>query len=368
MKIWISTLLLLVLSACGNSSEKKHPTNTSEGITYAKHFRIINQQGYQELQILNPGDGRTEKKYALVKKNQTIALPAGLTKIEVPLTSIVALSGTHIGMMEKIGCADQISGISSKNYLANKTVLKGCESKKVIEFGDFGMLNPERVLQTTAKVIVYSGSEGEAPANEDKLVKIGILCLPNYDWKENHPLGKAEWIKVFGVLFDKENEANAYFESTVKEYNALKKAVEGLKEKPTLFSGMVFGDSWYMPGGDSFGAKLFTDAGADYVAKNEKGTGSVSYSFEQVFKTNQHTAFWINVEFPTKREILLANGKYAHFDAFKKGNIYTYSHATNYFWENSAIEPHHVLSDLIRILHPGKVKQSKLYFYRKVAE
>ncbi len=366
MKSWISICLLLIVAACGNAPKAEKASPVSEAVKYAKHFKIVQRKGYTELQILNPEKGGIEKKYALIQKNENTSPPADLIPVEVPLKSVVALSGTHIGMLEKIHCADKVSGISSQKYIANPTVLKGCVSGKVLEFDDFGMLNPERVLQTKARMIVYSGFEGAPPPNEDKLLKLGILCLPNYDWKENHPLGKAEWIKLFGVLFGKEKAANDYFNAVEKEYNALKESAEKINEKPTLFSGMVFGDSWYMPAGESFGAKLFEDAGGDYVAKNEKGTGSAVYSFEQVFKSNQNTQFWLNVEVPTQKEMLQANARYQYFDAFKKGRVYSYSHAMNLFWENSAIEPHHVLSDLIQILHEGRVEPEKLYFYRKL--
>lgn len=369
MKLWIITTFLLALTACGNAPETKQQQHAvSEAVRYAKHFRIFQRDHYQELQILNPEKGSVEKTYALVKRNEQAAVPAGMTAVEVPLRSIVALSGTHIGMMEKLHCAAKVSGISSQKYIYNPTVLKGCAAGKVLEFEDFGMLNPERVLQTSAKMIVYSGFEGAPPPSEDKLLKLGILCLPNYDWKENHPLGKAEWIKLFGALFDKGQEAADYFNAVEKEYLALQESVKALNHKPTLFSGMVFGDSWYMPAGESFGAKLFEDAGGDYIAKNEKGTGSAVYSFEAAFKANQHTEFWLNVEVPSKKQMLQANDRYKYFDAYKNDKVYSYAHAMNIFWENSAIEPHHVLSDLIQILHAGKVKPVKLYFYRKITE
>lgn len=366
MKLRITGILLIVLAACGNpEGEKEQADAFGKSVEYAKHFRIFDRGDYKELQILNPESGKAEKKYALTS-SKDVGLPSDLVRIEVPLRSVVALSGTQIGMMDKLGCAGKISGVSSRNYIANAIVLEGCRSGKVLEFEDFGMLNPERVLQTGAKVIAYSGFEGSAPPKEAKLLKLGILCLPDYDWKENHPLGKAEWIKVFGALFGKEKEAAAYFDKTVKEYNRLKAEAAALQPHPTVFAGMVFGDTWYMPAGESFGAVLLGDAGGNYTARNEKGTGSVAYSFEKTFRENRATEYWINIEVQTKEEMLRANEKYRYFDAFRKGNLYTYAHRMNYFWENSAIEPHHVLSDLVQILHAGKVKRSKLYFYKKL--
>lgn len=359
-------LSLFIFASCGNQTESKNQVQRSQKIQFAKHFTIIHHEDYTELVILNPENNQAEKKYALIKRGSNTKVPSHLTTLEIPLKSIVSLSGTHIGMMHKIKVVDLIKGVSNRKYIYNKTVLAGIEAGKVMEFEDFGLLNPESVLKTNSKVIVYSGFEGKAPANEDKLSKLGIWCMPNYDWRENHPLGKAEWVKLFGVLFDKEKEANAYFDEVVKEYNAIKEIAQKLSNKPTVFSGMMYGDSWYMPAGDSYGAKLLRDAGGDYHVQDVNKTGSAAFTFEAVLKNHQHSQFWFNVEFPTKNQLLQLNDKYRYFDAFKNDQVYSYATNMNEFWENSAVEPHFVLSDYIQILHAGEVVKKPLHYYQKI--
>lgn len=369
MKIILPFLFALFLLGCNQPVKQHHKQQpVGEAVSYAKHFSITHRGEYTELVILNPENGSVEQRYGLVKKTFKGKLPEGFIPIEVPLKSVIALSGTHIGMMNKLECLNAIEGISSAKYVHNVTVLKNFKAGKVLEFDDLGMLNPERVLKTSAKLIMYSGFEGRPPSNADKLAKLGILCMPNYDWKEFHPLGKAEWIKLFGVLFEKEAEANAYFEDTRDRYNELCAQVKNFKEHPTVFSGMMFGDIWYMPAGESFGARFFKDAGADYVAKDEKGTGSVALSFENVLKKNQQTDFWLNVDYDSKKAILTANAKYKYFGAFQKDKVYSFAHDMNNYWENAAIEPQLVLSDLIQIFHEGKLGAVPLQFYRKVGK
>jgi iron complex transport system substrate-binding protein len=361
-------LALFIFTSCGGKTVSDKNAIKVQGIEYAKHFSLIHRKDFVELIILNPENKQAEKKYALVKRGLEITIPADLTTIEIPLKSIVTLSGTHIGMMHKIGVSDFIKGVSSKKYVYNKTVLAGIEKGDVLEFEDFGLLNPERVLKTKSKVIVYSGFEGKAPANEDKLAKLGIWCMPNYDWREIHPLGKAEWVKLFGVLFDKEEAADDYFNDVVKQYTEMSESAKNLPNKPKVFSGMMYADTWYMPAGDSFGAKLLSDAGGDYSVADENKTGSAAFSFEAVLKNHQHTNFWFNVEFQTKKQLIQLNAKYRYFDAYKYNNIYTYASKMNQFWENSAVEPHFVLSDYIQIMHAGKVDKKRLHYYQKIEE
>lgn len=367
MKLGILIVLLGVLLGC-NSVDKKEDANQSPTaeVRYATCFKLVQRADYTELQILNAG--KVEKKYALLKKNQSPVLATDVVPLQIPLKSIVVLSGTHVGMLSKLNLQDRIVGVSNRNYIYNSAVKKRIESNQVFEFDNFSTLNPERVLKTKSKVVFQTGFDGNTVVLQDKLAKLGIQCIPNYDWSENHPLGKAEWIKVFGYLFGKEKEANAYFNQVEKEYLELVQVAKSQKEKPTVFSGMIFGDVWYMPAGQSFGAVFFRDAGADYCEKNEQGTGSASYTFEQVFTKNQTAQIWMNVEVETKKQLLQANPKYSYFNAFQTGNMFSYAHQMNQFWENSAIEPHHVLSDMIQIFHAGKVKPAKMYFYRKLPE
>jgi iron complex transport system substrate-binding protein len=372
MKNYFPVLFLLLLAtACGTSSKDKAVGGTEKSVRvkYAENFKVLDKDGYRELQILDPEKGKTEQTYALVKRGSKVQTPAGMIRVEVPLQSIIALSGTHIGMIDKINCAARITGISSHLYLHNSTVKRNFEEGKVLEYADFAQLNPERILRTPARVIVFSGF-GQSPPNEDKLRKLDIQCIPNYDWRETHPLGKAEWIKFFGYLLGREAQAQIYFDKVEKSYLELKKsAAESYKtaEKPTVFSGSLVGDTWYMPAGESYGALLFRDANCAYTAAHEKGTGSVAYPLEKVLTVNQHTTFWFNPGFPSKQALLTFNPKYRFFGALNAGKCYCYSHDMNYFWENSAIEPQEVLADLIQILH-GATPQRKLHFYRQLQE
>lgn len=364
---WFLFILLLAVSCQTNSNKPKARIGQSNLVTYAQNFKILDKGGYRELQILDPEKGKTEQVYALVQRGSNIKTPGGMIRVEVPVRSVIALSGTHVGMLDKIGCATKISGISSHLYLHNPTVKKNWENGSVREFEDFAQLNPERILQTPARLIVFSGF-GQSPPNEDKLQKLDIQCIPNYDWRETHPLGKAEWIKFFGYLMGKEKEAQAYFEKVERKYLELKKQSFqdfGKQLKPAVFSGSLVGDTWYMPAGESYGSILFQDAQCNYTAVLEKGTGSVAYPLEKVLTTNQHTEYWFNPGFPSQKAMLTANPKYRFFDALKAGKCYCYSYDMNYFWENSAIEPDEVLADLIQILH-GATPQRKLHFYRQL--
>src|SRR3989344_5007821 len=188
--------------------------------------------------------------------------------------------------------------------------------------------------------------------------------MANYDWREEHPLGKAEWIKVFGFLTGKEKQAMAYFSAVEKTYNDTKKKLQNIKDRPEVLVGSLIGESWFAPAGESYMAQLLRDAGADYLYKDLKGTGSCERTLEQVFKDQQTTKVWINAGAVSLPDLLKQQQKYGLFTSVKEGKVYCYTHNSNYFWEMGDANPHWVLSDLATIC--GQPNGNKLHFFKQL--
>lgn len=335
-------------------------------IRFAKNFTLRPKSNYLELQILDPEKGTVERTYALISAGQTPRLSTDIQVISVPVKGVVALSATPIGMLHKLHAIATIKGITHRKYVWNPILLHNIAANQVGEFENIAQLNPEKVLKTGANVLVFDGF-GSYPMVEEKLKKLGVVCLPNYDWRENDPLGKAEWIKLYGVLTGKEKMANRYFTKVSKEYNALKKQASMRPKKRSLIAGCLIGDLWYMPAGNSYAAHIFQDAQFDYQEKKSKGTGSISFSLEHCLNMHKTAAVWVEPGVSSLQALARLNPKYRFLDAYGNKEVYCYSHRSNYYWENSASEPHHVLSDLIAI-NNGEASTKKRYFYRKLSE
>jgi ABC-type Fe3+-hydroxamate transport system substrate-binding protein len=121
-----------------------------------------------------------------------------------------------------------------------------------------------------------------------------------------------------------------------------------------------------MPAEASYLAVLFKDANCNYSTNQKSKTGSIAVSFEEVLRKHQTTTFWFNPGFSSKIDMLKNEPKYQLFSSFKENRVFCYSHNMNYFWENSAIEPHHVLADLIHFVHDSTNISYKPYFYKKI--
>lgn len=329
-------------------------------IEFAENFHIKSVKSGYILELVDPNSYEIESTYELTYDQSK----KGNNVIHLPVKNIAALSQTSVGMLSKLNALDCVTGISKMDYVYSPGVKKLFDSKKMSEFGDESSLPIEKIVQSTTKLIVYSGFGSEFDS-DGKLKKLGVQSIPNYDWRETHPLGRAEWIKFLGVLIDKPTEANDLFNSIKSNYEDLRWKVRDLADHPSVISGNFYSDQWTAPAGESYMATLIQDAGASYVYRSSKGTGSIFLTIEKVVADNRQSDYWINPGIPTKGVLSEMNPKSKLLGAYENG-IYCYSHEMNKFWEMSAIEPDFLLEDFIHIFHPDFEPNAELHYYKKV--
>lgn len=357
-------LLLLFLISC-DTEKAKNSEHLQYSITqYASQLRIFDEDSLVRVHIIRSDAKQTHFKMVLADRKPH-KIPDGYVFIQTPVKNIAALSSTQIGMLQKLNAINAISAVSNKNYIYEPALLDMITSGKVISLGDEGNIPVESIIRSRSKYVIFSDFGNDFP-HMKQLADLGIICIPNPDWQETHPLGKAEWIKFFGFLTGNKTKAYTLFLETSASYNNLLKLTAKIKQKPLVTSGNMIGDIWYAPAGNSYNALLLKHAGAEYLYSSSKGTGSTERSAEQVIIENQKTVFWINPGFTSKKEILQNFPKAKHLRFFEGSNIFCYSSQMNKFWERSASEPHHVLEDLIRIFHPEILPDGKMYFYHAV--
>lgn len=360
-KVTLFFSILLIFAACA-TKEKPTTLKTGTVIRYAKTLNITEHGTHTEINIVHP-EHKTVQSFILSKEKPE-QLNAGQTWIKIPVTSMITLSGTHIGMLSVLNELKRIKGVSNQKYIYNKSIIKRVQSGEIFDFGVEESIPVESIVASKAELLIFSGFGKDFP-HTDQLKRAGTICLPNYDWKEIHPLGKAEWILFFGYLTGTEKKAKDYFKHIEKEYLQLKAKASKAKKDANVFSGNLYGDIWFTPAGESYNALMISDAGGNYRYKDTKGTGSLELSLEKVFSDNMNTQFWLNPGIATLTDLKMSNPKAIHFKAYKEHTVFCYSPNINYFWEMSAIEPHKVLADLITIFHP-ELGTGKLNFYERI--
>lgn len=367
-----SLLLIFTLVSCKQESISTIITAENQ-IEFATGFELYDYSDFKILKIKNisPESDKAEK-YILHKKN--VQIPDSLksfTSIVIPVQNIIVTSTTHIPSLEMLDVTETLIGFPGLDYISSEVVRAKIEKGQVREVGQNERINTEIVVDLSPDVLV-SFAINESNQTLENLKQAGIKVLLNGDWNEKNPLGKAEWIKFFGALYDKDQKAQETFENIKSEYKKAKELASKAAVKPTIITGNIYENVWYLPKGDSWSALFLADAHTEYFWKDTSGTGSLALSFEEVFDTAQNADYWIGAGLYTSlAEMLQANPHYKEFKAFKEGNVYSFSTkkgATGgaIYYELAPNRPDLVLKDIIKITHPELLENYELQFFERL--
>lgn len=369
-------IILLVFSlffSCNNKKKQKGTEIIISSIQYAKGFSIQEYEYFKKLTIHTSFKGDSSSKdYYLIQKGYRI--PDSLaekTIVFVPIKRIVVTSTTHIPMLEILGVENTLVGFPNTNYISSEKTRALIEKGKVQELGQEQSINTELLLDLQPELLIGFGVNNTNSAY-NHIEKMGVPIIMNSDWLEKTPLGKAEWLRFFGALYQKDSLAETEFDKIVFNYKSIKNTLASVSEKPTVLSGSLYQDVWYLPAGESFFAQFLEDAQTHYLWKDTQGTGSLSLSFESVLDTGQNAEYWIAPGFYTSRKSMLeASPYYKEFKAYKTGNLYTYALTKGktggvLYFELATARPDLVLQDLASILHSSSFPDNKCYFFKKL--
>ncbi len=371
-KLIIILSFFLFWASCKNNPEPTVSQKYSVDISYAKGFSIDELAGESYLVTLNDQWRGEQTPYQyLLYKNEKPTGYDNVVKIKIPINKIACMSLTHIALIETIGMENTIVAASGVDYSHSKKVRELYENNQISEIGSQQALNYELLVDKSPDVVMAYGIDEQSLTYIDKLKKMGLVPILNAEYMEVHPLGKAEWIKYVAVFYDKLDEAESIFSSIEKEYNLLLSYTDTINNKPTVFVGMPWNGNWYVAGGKSFQARLFKDAGANYLWADNEEKSSIIKSKEMVLDEAFEADFWLNQNsYESIDAIIDYDEKLKNIKAVKVSNVYNNSallkqNGGNDYWESATVQPHIVLKDLIEIFHP-QLLEHKLYYYKKL--
>ncbi|MCU0351156.1 MAG: ABC transporter substrate-binding protein [Flavobacterium sp.] len=367
-------VLFLGFTQC-KKSENVANQNTSvrNSIQYAEGFSIEKYEGFSVVKVSNAYP-EAKSKYTYVLHKKGVQIPDSLnqfTAIEVPIKKVIVTSTTHIPSLESLGVESTLIGFPTTDYISSEKTRALIDAGKVRDLGSNQGLNSEVILDIQPDIIVGFSVDGDLKTYKN-LEKNGQKIIFNADWTEKTPLGKAEWIKLFGALYDFDEKANEIFNAIEKEYNAALTLAKNTKTQPTIFAGSIYKDQWFLPQGDSWAAYFLREANGNYLWKETTGTGSISLSFESVLDKAKDADFWIGPgQFTSIQEILDSNPNYKHFKAVQNKNIYSFSTKKGrtggvIYYELAQNRPDLVLKDIVKILHPEVLPDYELFFFEKL--
>lgn len=365
MKRFIFALISIIyfFISC-DTSTKAYDNDIEENsslnlVRYAENFEIYPYKSGYKLIIKNLSKHNDTEFYLF---NDSIKIPSDLNDkiiIRTPINSAIAFSSTQWAVFQKLGELDKVKGILESNYTKNEEILRLVSEGVIVDVGMSTNVNAEKVIHLQPDLILYTPYPTLDFSDLGKLS--GSTMLPFPDYLESHPLGRAEWMKVIGILCGKEDVTNKWFSDVVKRYESLSSICTEVEEKSTVFSDLPFENQWYVPGGKSYIAKIFNDAGADYIWKHNESTGSLHVDAENVLLNAQNADYWrvINSydEPFTYERLAKENELYPLFKAFKEKQLLVCDVRECGYFEQSQYEPDVLLADFIYHFHPDLLKK-----------
>lgn len=365
---------LIVFAGCRKNEKAGLATLAKQNtVEYANGLSLYDYDGYTIVKVSNAWPN-AEEDFTYVLKEKNSIVPDSLSKytsIPVPLQSIVVTSTTNIPFLEMLGVENKLIGFPHTDYISSEKTRKLIDKGSVKNVGQNEKLNMEQLIDIAPDLIVTFGVDSNNPMI-DNLQKSGLKVLIQGDWMEQSPLGKAEWIKLYGALFGKEKEAKMLFDGIVKDYKGALTAVKSCKPETSVLYGSMYQDQWFVAKGNSWVAQFLKDAKSDYLWKDVEGTGSLGLSFEDILDKAKSAGCWIAAgPYKSLEELGKSNPHYSQFDAFKKKNVYTFESklgATGgtVYYELGPSRPDLILKDYIKIFHPELLPDYKLTFAQKL--
>lgn len=360
--------ILAAFFSCGNPQQRP----VWEGwqtvpVRYAEYFQLWERGGDRLLLTFGPGGTSDTTGIFVLSATQADApMPARTVRLAGPLQRIALMSTTHAPFITGLNRADAVVGCAHLGRLRDTVLLGKARSGRLQEIGTADGMDRERILMLAPEALfTYPyGSSG----NTEKVASVPTISISEY--LEQHPLGRAEWIRAFGMLFGRQALADSLFATIVERYGEASSTVPSGEERPMVFFGSSWKGTWSIPSGNSCMARLIGDAGGRYLFADRKSTGNFDIDLETVLQEGAKANYW--------GRILEKNGPVMAADvagddsrvlalpAFKERRCFYANSTESDFFGQAVLEPDVVLKDLIGIFNPGLEKGYRPVYFKPV--
>lgn len=381
MKLRLITYTLLLTAAaaitvsCRRSAVR--PGEFTEVVyspEYATGFSITGAPGRQSVIIstTRPWQGADSTVSRLFIARGGELAPAGFDGkvITDKADRIVTMSSTHVAMLDALGLAHDIVGVSGIRFISTPYITE--HSDEIADVGYDNNFNYEALVAADPDLVLLYGIDSASPL-ETKLDELDIPYMYVGDYLEESPLGKAEWMMALAEVAGATDHGREVWDSIPARYNALKnKVAASCTSRPTVMLNTPYRDSWFLPPTGSYLATLITDAGGDYIYKDNDSNSSVAVDAEQALLLTSAADFWLNTgSANTIEELKAACPKMAGTGCVTRGDVYNNTlqlnkNGGNDFYESGIVHPDLVLRDLVRIFHPELADDAPFTYYKRL--
>lgn len=341
--------------------------------------------------ILIPKGKEGDKTVAMLARRRSTGARCTTDTVRTPVERSAVFIAPHCQLMYELGCQQAIRGVCDLDYINIPDVKKRAASagnaaagNSIVDCGSSMAPDIERIIALKPEAILLSPFENSG--GYGKLDKLHVPIIEAADYMESSPLGRAEWMKFYGMLFGNEEgkvkredgksngisgscepKADSLFAKIEKEYLKLKAEAAGYPKGFSILTERKTGNVWYVPGGQSTIGILLKDANARYIFEDDQHSGSLAMSPEQILAKGKQVDVWAFKYFGgaplSQAQLLQEYDGYKALAAFSRGNIYQVDTSTVPYFELTSFHPELLLREFIILAHGERF--GKLRFYKK---
>lgn len=322
--------------------------------------------------ILIPKGEEGDKTVAMLAKRRSTGARCTTDTVRTPVESNLVFTAPHCQLLTELGCQNAITGVCDKDYINIPDINSRAQADAkvahpIMDCGSSMQPDIERIIALHPEALLISPFENSG--GYGKLDKLRIPVIETADYMETSPLGRAEWIKLYGLLLGS-SKADSLFSAIEKEYLQLKAEAAKLPLGLSILTERKTGNVWYVPGGKSTMGILLRDAHARYIFADDTHSGSLSMSPEQIIAKGNQVDVWAFKYFGgnalTKQDLLAEYQGYQALKAFQTGTVYETDTSCEPYFELTSFHPEILLREFIVLSHPeAGDKFGKLRFYKK---
>lgn len=365
---------MALLTACGGkSSNGGGAADGGDTVRYecAQLLHTVRHERFTEVSVSNPWkEGAVLQRYYLVPRADSAAvaatLPADGSMVVVPVQRALVATSPLCQLMLWLGAGDRVKAVLDAQYINQPLMAQRIAGGSVADCGNSASPDIERIVQVAPQAAFLSVYEG---SDERRLAKTGCAVIDCVEYMEPTALGRAEWMKFYGLLLGREKQADSLFVSVKRNYQHIKAEAGRANTCPVVLTERVTGGTWFCPGGRSSMASLVADAHGRYAFASDAHSGSQPLAPEAVVAAASKAGIWLFVysgKRPLTRDELLAEYHgYSQIKAFMRGDIFQCNNMNSLYFNEISFRPDFLLRDLAVMFHPEMHRGESLRYYEK---
>lgn len=368
-RYWLYIITLIALfSSCSKPGPTEFSAQGEELATEAKYLSLKDCGDYLYAEVYAPwADSIPLARYIIPTSDESrIDVAEGITLIDKPLAKTIVSSSIYTSGLQELGLIDAVAGVTDGDYyIPGDPVRQRLDEGSVVNIGSSMSPSKEKAIDLDPDGVVISPYEGSGLSS---LEQIGVPVVLMTDYLEASPLGRAQWILLLGAAYGKLDEARAIYEKVAADYRAVSSLVADVKERPKVLSEKPMSGVWYVPGGNSYVARMIRDAGASTPWDDSDATGSLPLDEASVIDRAADVDFWL-VKSDNDLSADALRAEFPHAGAFEAfpDKVYVTNTLKLPYFNAIAYHPEKVLRDMVAIFHPEALDSvGPLQFYEKL--